>query len=92
MERFEQTFRIKTESGLHARPATVFARVAEKYKSKILVRKDDEVANAKSVLGLMMLAAGPDEELTVTAEGPDARMAIEGLGNLILHNFEEEKQ
>jgi len=91
MGRVERTFRIQPGSGLHVRPATVFVRTAEKYESKITVRHDKATVNAKSVLGLMTLAAGPNDKLTLTAKGPDALAAVEELGKLILRNFEEEK-
>jgi phosphocarrier protein len=76
--------------GIHARPAAVFARTANRFKSDVFVEKDGETINAKSIMGLMMLAAGPGSKLVVIAQGPDAPAAVQAIEELIASKFGEE--
>lgn len=84
-----QEFIICNKLGMHARPAAQFVKRASKYACNIWVEKDDEQVNGKSIMGLMMLAAGHGAKLTVTAEGTDAEDAIRELGTLIANGFED---
>ena len=68
----------------------MFVKMATRFKSEILVVKEGEEINGKSIMGLMMLAAGPGTTLTVTAVGSDAVEAINELAQLVNRNFEEE--
>ena len=68
----------------------MFVKMATRFKSEILVVKEGEEINGKSIMGLMMLAAGPGTTLTVTAVGSDAAEAIDELTQLVKRNFEEE--
>ncbi len=81
---------VQNQLGLHARPASMFVKMATRFKSEILVVKEGEEVNGKSIMGLMMLAAGPGTTLTVTAEGSDAVEALSELEKLVHRNFEEE--
>ena len=81
---------VQNQLGLHARPASMFVKMATRFKSEILVVKEGEEINGKSIMGLMMLAAGPGTTLTVTAVGSDAAEAIDELAQLVNRNFEEE--
>ena len=81
---------INNKLGMHARPSARFVKVSNRYKSEIWVEKDGEQVNGKSIMGLMMLAAGQGSKLHVTAEGPDAAQALEDLEHLIQANFDEE--
>ncbi|MCH2381318.1 MAG: HPr family phosphocarrier protein [Pedosphaera sp.] len=81
---------VQNQLGLHARPASMFVKMATRFKSEILVVKEGEEVNGKSIMGLMMLAAGPGTTLTVTAEGSDAAEAVNELEQLVNRNFEEE--
>ena len=81
---------IKSSVGLHARPASMFVILAHKFDSEIFVIKDGEEVNGKSIMGLMMLAAGPGTSLTICAEGDDAKQALNELEQLVNRNFEEE--
>ena len=81
---------VQNQLGLHARPASMFVKKATGFESEILVEKDGEEINGKSIMGLMMLAAGPGTTLTVTAVGSDAAEAINELAQLVNRNFEEE--
>ena len=85
----QKEFVITNKLGLHARPAALFVKVSNRFESEIWVEKDDEQVNGKSIMGLMMLAAGHGSKVLVTAEGKDAEKAIEGLEALILSGFEE---
>ena len=82
-------FTVTNKLGIHARPAAQFVKTASQFSCDIQVEKDDEQADGKSIMGLMMLAAGNDSVLTVTAEGDDAEEALDALGALISRNFEE---
>ncbi len=75
--------------GLHARPASLFVKTAEKFKSKILVEKDGMIVNGKSIMSLLMLVAECGSTLIIKAEGPDEDEAIEALTNLVKNGFGE---
>src|ERR1700753_3990519 len=76
--------------GLHARPAAMFVRAAKKKRAEIWVEKDGEQVNGKSIMGLMMLAAGQGTKLILSAEGVDAEKAIQELELLVEKRFDEE--
>ena len=75
---------------MHARPAAMFVKIASRYQAEIMVSKDGEEVNGKSIMGLMMLAAGCGSKLIVRAEGADAEEAIDEIGKLIARKFDEE--
>jgi phosphocarrier protein len=81
---------IQNRNGLHARPAAMFVKTASRYQSEVWVEKDGERVNGKSIMGLMMLAAGRGSVLSVEAEGPDADKALEDLRKLVESSFGEE--
>ena len=76
--------------GIHARPAALFVKTANRFDCDIFVEKDGEKVNGKSIMGLMMLAAGPGSKLTVYAEGADAVRAVVEIEALIQRKFDEE--
>ncbi|MGE3310080.1 MAG: HPr family phosphocarrier protein [Limisphaerales bacterium] len=77
--------------GIHARPAAMFVRVASRFHSEITLEKDGERINGKSIMGLMMLAAGPGSRLRIEAAGEDADEALRALDELItVRKFDEE--
>ncbi len=76
--------------GIHARPAALFVKVASRFKSDILVEKDGETVNGKSIMGLMMLAAGPGSRLKVHAKGSDDAEALAALEALMESKFNED--
>ena len=76
--------------GIHARPAAMFVKTANKFESNITVEKDGEQVNGKSIMGLMMLAAGQGSKLVITAEGHDAEAAVRELESLFHRKFDEE--
>jgi phosphocarrier protein HPr len=83
-------FLVLNKLGIHARPAALFVKTANRFACEIFVEKDGEKVNGKSIMGLMMLAAGPGSKLTVHATGPDAPKALVELENLIKRKFDEE--
>lgn len=83
-------FTVINKLGIHARPAAMFVKVASKFQSNITVEKDGEQINGKSIMGLMMLAAGKGSTLKVSAEGPDATEAVEAIGELFARKFDED--
>jgi len=80
---------IENEVGLHARPATRFVTKATCYHSKITVKKNGDVANAKSTMSVMLLQIRRGDEIRIIAEGPDEEAAISGLLGLINDDFTE---
>lgn len=82
-------FRISNKLGLHARPSAQLTQVAGKFNSEIYISKSGRRVNAKSIMGVMMLAAGPGSTVAVDAEGPDEELAIEAIGALITSRFGE---
>ena len=84
-------FTVTNKLGLHARPAAMFVKVSSAHQAEIWVEKDDEQVNGKSIMGLMMLAAGYGSKLTVTAEGQDAEQAMAQIAALIESGFSENR-
>lgn len=82
-------FTIINKLGLHARPAASFVKVSSAYDAEVWVEKDDEQVNGKSIMGLMMLAAGCGARITVTAEGPGEVEVMEKLEALVSGGFNE---
>ena len=83
-------FSVSNKLGIHARPAAMFVKTANRFSCDIFVEKDGEKVNGKSIMGLMMLAAGPGSKLTVHANGHDASQALAELETLINRKFDEE--
>jgi len=82
-------FRISNRLGLHARPSAQLTQVAGKFTSEVYIAKSGRRVNAKSIMGVMMLAAGPGSTVTVDTEGPDEEQAMEAIGALITSRFGE---
>ncbi len=80
---------ITNELGLHARPAAQFAKTSSGFQCDIWVEKDDERVNGKSIMGLMLLAAGHGSRIMVSAEGQDAEEALCALEKLVARRFGE---
>ncbi|HVY70861.1 MAG TPA: HPr family phosphocarrier protein [Verrucomicrobiae bacterium] len=81
---------VKNTKGIHARPAALFVKTASRYECEIFVEKDGEKINGKSIMGLMMLAAGPGSRLVVEAHGTDAHAAVQAIEELMGRKFDEE--
>lgn len=86
----KKEFTILNKLGIHARPAAQFVKTANRFEADIFVEKDGEEVDGKSIMGLMMLAAGHGSVITVSSEGSDADAAIAAIEDLITRKFEEE--
>jgi phosphocarrier protein len=86
----EKEITILNRLGVHARPSAMFVRVASRFRCEIWVSKEGEEINGKSIMGLMMLAAGQGSKLKVRAEGPDAAEAVRELEALVTSRFNED--
>ena len=89
-QKVEKEITIVNRLGLHARPAAMFVRIASRYRAEVWVEKEGENVNGKSIMGLMMLAAGQGSKLLVRCEGPDADKALQELEELVQSKFNED--
>ncbi len=81
---------ICNERGLHARAAAKFVRLAATFDADVKVSKDGTQVSGSSIMGLMMLAAGPGQEIEVSAEGAEGGAALAAIRALVEDKFEEE--
>ncbi len=86
----KKTYTIKNKLGLHARAASQFVQLANKFTSEVFVSKGEQEVNGKSIMGILILAASKGTEVGIRAEGPDAGVAVASLGELIDNGFGEE--
>jgi len=86
----EKELTVVNRLGLHARPAAMFVRIASRHRSEIWVAKEGEEVNGKSIMGLMMLAAGQGSKLRIRCDGADADKAMQELEELIKAGFNED--
>ena len=88
--KIEKEITIVNRLGLHARPAAMFVRISSRYRAEVWVSKEGEEVNGKSIMGLMMLAAGQGSKLRIRCEGADADKAMDELEELIKAKFNED--
>jgi len=81
---------ICNQRGLHARAAARFVKLAEQFESEIWVERDGQSVSGRSIMGLMMLAAGPGSPVLLSAPGRDAVAAIAALARLVESKFDED--
>lgn len=81
---------VTNKLGIHARPSTAFVKLASTFKSDIFVEISGDTINGKSIIGLLMLAAGPGSKLKIVCEGIDAESAVAALAALVDGKFGEE--
>lgn len=74
---------LKNKTGLHARPAALFVQKAGQFTSDVSITLGSKEVNAKSIMGVMSLGAGPGSEIIIKAEGEDAQQAVDALAELI---------
>ena len=86
-----RTVEILNERGLHARASAKFVKLANEFEAKVTVTRDGQTVDARSIMGLMMLAAGPGCEIEIHADGRDAQAAVDALSELITTRFDEER-
>lgn len=85
-----KSVQIENQRGLHARASARFVKLAEEFDAEILVEKDGSEVSATSIMGLMMLAAGPGSTIAIRARGPQAEAAVAALVALVEDRFGEE--
>ena len=86
-----RTVEIVNKRGLHARASAKFVKMASGYEAEVRVTKDGQTVDARSIMGLMMLAAGPGCSIEIEAEGPEAEAALAALEALVTAKFDEEE-
>jgi phosphocarrier protein len=87
----ETSVEIQNERGLHARASAKFVKLAATFDAEVTVSKDGATVDARSIMGLMMLAAGPGSRIAIRADGPDAKVAVAALAELVANRFEEDR-
>jgi phosphocarrier protein HPr len=80
---------VQNKMGIHARPAAMIVRITNKFKSEVFVEKDEEQVNGKSIMGLMMLAAGKGSKVKFVANGDDAPAMLSEIEALFVRKFDE---
>lgn len=86
----EKTFVVSNKLGLHARPASIFVTTTGRFQSNIKVVKNGQEVDGKSIMGILMLAAGPGTELKIVIEGPDEQDLMAAIDNLFARHFDDE--
>jgi phosphocarrier protein HPr len=82
---------VSNQLGLHARAAAKFVHMATRYESQIRVGRDNRVMDGKSIMGILLLAAARGTTITISADGPDERAAVDALCGLVASGFGEEQ-
>ncbi len=80
---------VQNKRGIHARPAAMIVRITNKFRAEVMVEKDEEQVNGKSIMGLMMLAAGKGAKVRFIATGADATALLAELEALFARKFDE---
>ena len=91
MSEASRTVEIVNKKGLHARASAKFVKLAANFDAEVRVSKDGQTVDARSIMGLMMLAAGPGCCIEIEAEGPEAEPALEALSALVTARFDEDE-
>ncbi|MBO4319303.1 MAG: HPr family phosphocarrier protein [Treponema sp.] len=86
----EKILTVRNRAGIHARPAALIAQTANTFASELILEKDAMTVNAKSIMGVITMAAGYNTNLTLKADGPDEKEAADAIFNLFESKFEEE--
>lgn len=86
----EKILTVKNRAGIHARPASLIAQLANKFQSEITLEKDSIAVNAKSIMGVITMAAGYNTTINLKVEGSDEQDAANAIEKLFEGKFEEE--
>jgi phosphocarrier protein len=86
-----RTVEIINERGLHARASAKFVKLAGGFDAEVTVTREGQTVDARSIMGLMMLAAGPGCHIEIAAEGSEAQAAVDALADLVAARFDEER-
>jgi phosphocarrier protein len=89
MKMIEKKLIIKNRTGLHARPAAVFVEIADRFEADINLTFDGVTVNAKSIIGVLSLGIGKDDEITLSIDGADEEEAMDALVEIIENQFGE---
>jgi phosphocarrier protein HPr len=87
----QRTVEIVNERGLHARASAKFVKLANEFDAEVTVSREGQTVDARSIMGLMMLAAGPGCSIEIAADGREAQAAVDALCDLIGSRFDEER-
>jgi phosphocarrier protein len=90
-ETLVRSVEVTNERGLHARASAKFVKTAAAFDAEVRVSREGTSVDAQSIMGLMMLAAGPGSTLEISAAGPDAETALEALCRLVEERFDEDR-
>lgn len=90
-EEITRTFEVINELGMHARAATKLVQLASRFRAEIEIEKDGQRANAKSVMGVLLLCGAKGSKILVHARGVDAARAVDEIGRLVADRFGEER-
>jgi phosphocarrier protein HPr len=91
VEAARRTVEIVNQRGLHARASAKFVKMASQFDAHVTVSRDGQTVDAQSIMGLMMLGAGPGCLVEIAAEGAQARAALDALAQLVADRFDEER-
>ena len=83
MEKLENLIEVKKEHGLHARPATIFVQLANKFNSSVRIEKDSEVIDGKSIIAILSLGVNSGMKVKLIIEGDDSQEAMQDLANFL---------
>jgi len=86
-----RTVEIVNKRGLHARASAKFVKLATDFDAEVRVSRDGQTVDARSIMGLMMLAAGPGSSIEIEAEGPESAQAVDALVDLVSRRFDEDE-
>jgi len=84
-----RTLAVQNKMGIHARPAAMIVRVTNRFSAEVALEKDEEQVNGKSIMGIMMLAAGKGATVKALASGDDAKECLDALESLFASKFDE---
>ncbi len=84
---YEKAIKIRSEHGIHARPASELVKMTNKFDSKVVLVKDEVEVNGKSIMGILMLAIAPGDEIIIRAQGEDEKMLVDSIIDLIENDF-----
>jgi len=85
----EREVEVLNRAGIHARPAALIVKIANRYSSNLYIEKDSMKINGKSIMGIITLGAAYKSRLTISTEGSDEQEAAEAIAQLFLNRFEE---
>lgn len=88
----DKSYTVNNRLGLHARPASLFVKTTSRFSSSVKIIKDGQEIDGKSIMGLLMLAAGPGTVLQIMADGPDEAEVLRALDDLFERRFDDDAE